>query len=275
MSTKLYNSQEIKEILRSSNEYHTQNQAAKSAWGKFWSKIHLFFIIEFMRVLFDARKIAFANSYNTIQWMISSYRIMKLTEKYGAQIHITGMNNIDKIAEPVVFISNHMSTFETMVFPYIFTSRREITFVVKDSLVRHKLFGPIMRARNPIVVSRENSREDLMKVINEGAEFLKNGTSVIIFPQSTRRSDFKPEDMNTLGIKLAKKAGVKVVPVAIKTDFWENGKLLKDLGTFRRHKPVHIKIGEPMDITGNGKEEHAQIVNFIDENFKKWLAEIQ
>ena len=49
-------------------------------------------------------------------------------------------------------------------------------------------------------------------------------------------------------MKLAKKAGVQVVPVAIKTDFWGNGKLIKELGPLDRHKPIHIKFGEPFTI---------------------------
>ena len=73
-----------------------------------------------------------------------------------------------------------------------------------------------MRSRNPIVVGRTDPRKDFETVMNGGAERLKNGISIIIFPQSTRSLDFKPEEFNSLGVKLAKKAGVQVVPVAIK-----------------------------------------------------------
>lgn len=36
---------------------------------------------------------------------------------------------------PVVFVSNHMSTLETFVFPCIIAPVMKVTFVVKDSLV--------------------------------------------------------------------------------------------------------------------------------------------
>ena len=85
-----------------------------------------------------------------------------------------------------------------------------------------------MRSRNPIVVGRTDPRKDLEAVMNGGVELLKNGISIVIFPQSTRSVEFKPEEFNSLGVKLAKKAGVDVVPIALKTDFWGNGKLIKE-----------------------------------------------
>ncbi|MEI6900878.1 MAG: 1-acyl-sn-glycerol-3-phosphate acyltransferase, partial [Bacteroidota bacterium] len=72
------------------------------------------------------------------------------------------------------------------------------------------------------------------------------------------------------GIKLASKAGVQVIPVAIKTDFWRNGRLLKDMGFIKRKLPIHIKIGTPMHITGTGKEEQAAIIEFIKRQLAHW-----
>jgi len=60
---------------------------------------------------------------------------MQFLERTGGRFHITGMENINKSAGPVLFISNHMSTLETMILPCIIAPHREVTFVVKDSLV--------------------------------------------------------------------------------------------------------------------------------------------
>ena len=117
-----------------------------------------------------------------------------------------------------------------MVLPAIIAPHREVTFVVKESLVRHPLFGHVMRSRDPIVVGRTDPRKDLETVMNKGPELISKGSSIIIFPQSTRSLVFKPEDFNSLGVKLARKTGVKVIPVALKTDFWGQGKLIKELG---------------------------------------------
>jgi len=60
------------------------------------------------------------------------------------------------------------------------------------------------------------------------------------------------------------------VPVAIKTDFWGNGKIIKEIGRIDHTKEIHIKFGEPFTIRGNGKEENQNVINFIVENLKLW-----
>jgi 1-acyl-sn-glycerol-3-phosphate acyltransferase len=127
-----------------------------------------------------------------------------------------------------------------------------------------------MLSRDPIVVGRSDPRKDLEAVMNGGAELLAKGISIVIFPQSTRSLEFKPEEFNSIGVKLAKKAGVPVVPVAIKTDFWGNGKLIKELGPIDSNKTIHIKFGEPFSVTGNGKEENSRIISFIQSSLSEW-----
>jgi len=106
--------------------------------------------------------------------------------------------------------------------------------------------------------------------MNGGMELLSKGISIIIFPQSTRSLEFKPEEFNSLGVKLARKAGVDVVPVAVKTDFWGHGKLIKELGKIDHNKPIHIRFGDPFRVTGNGKEENQKIIDFIQTALKEW-----
>jgi 1-acyl-sn-glycerol-3-phosphate acyltransferase len=180
------------------------------------------------------------------------------------------MENITQSPGSVLFISNHMSTLETMILPSIIGPHRELTFVVKESLVKHPLFGDVMRSRNPIVVRRIDPRKDLEAVMDGGVDLLSKGISIVIFPQSTRSVEFKPEEFNSLGVKLAKKAGAEVVPIALKTDFWGNGKLIKELGPLDHNKQIYIKFGEPMKIMGNGKEENQRIIDFIKSSLEEW-----
>ncbi|HEY5585376.1 MAG TPA: lysophospholipid acyltransferase family protein [Ruminiclostridium sp.] len=231
-----------------------------------------YFVYGYSKVIFKGRKSVSEGKYDTEEWAASSYRIFQNIENSGGKFFIDGIENISKADGPVVFISNHMSTLETFVFPSIIAPIKEVTFVVKESLISNPIFGPIMRSRNPIVVSRSNSRQDLINVLSQGKELLKSGTSIILFPEGTRQVEFSPEKFNSLGIKLAKEAGVPVIPVAIKTDFWRNGKLIKDIGPVKRKEPICISFGEPIRISGNGKEEHKQVLDYIGKKtneFKK------
>jgi 1-acyl-sn-glycerol-3-phosphate acyltransferase len=127
-----------------------------------------------------------------------------------------------------------------------------------------------MRSRDPIVVGRTDPRKDFEEVMTKGMELLSKGISIVIFPQSTRSVEFKPGEFNSLGVKLAKKAGVNVVPFALKTDFWGQGKIIKELGPLDSKKIIHFKFGESFPITGPGKAENQRIIDFIQKALKEW-----
>ena len=166
-----------------------------------------------------------------------------------------------------------MSTLETFILPTLIAPFKDTTFVVKQSLVDYPVFKHIMRTRDPITVGRTNPREDLKAVLEGGAARLQAGMSVIIFPQTTRTSVFDPEQFNTIGVKLAKKAGVPIVPIALKTDAWGNGALLKDYGRIDPSKKVYFAFGKPLQIKDRGTEEQHKIVEFIAGKLKKWETE--
>ncbi len=251
------------------NRYETTGDK-RNVLDKLFLNTRWYFVYGYGKVVVKARNLAVKNKYDSEKWAASSYNIVECIEKSGGKLFIEGLDNISKVDGPVVFISNHMSTLETFVFPSIIAPIKEVTYVVKDTLVTMPIFGPIMRSRNPIVVSRKNSRQDLLNVINKGKEILAEGRSIVLFPEGTRQEQFSPEKFNSLGIKLAKEAGVPVIPVAIKTDFWGNGKLIKDIGPIRRKEPVCMSFGEPITITGNGKAEHKQVIEFITEKINEF-----
>jgi 1-acyl-sn-glycerol-3-phosphate acyltransferase len=213
--------------------------------------------------------------YDTAEWCESSLASLRALEGVGVRIEIAGMDNFRSLDGPCVFIGNHMSTLETFVLPTIIAPIKEATFVVKQSLVDYPVFKHVMRARNPVTVGRSNPRDDLKAVLEGGSERLKAGISIILFPQTTRTPVFDPGQFNTIGIKLAKKAGVPAVPMALKTDAWGTGAWLKDFGRIDPAKTVHIAFGKPLSITERGNEEHRQIVDFITEKLKKWETEQQ
>lgn len=256
-----------------SDTYNTPIKQTHSFGEKIRINNRLYFTLKYAAVVLRTRKEAIRKLYDTKHWTDSSFEILKIIEKTGGIFQITGMENITKPTGSVLFIGNHMSTLETMILPSIIGPHKELTFVVKESLVKHPLFGDVMRSRNPIIVGRTDPRKDLEAVMNGGDELLKSGISIVIFPQSTRSVEFNPEEFNTLGVKLAKKAGVDIVPIALKTDFWGNGKWIKELGPIDQHKHIHIKFGEPMRVAGNGKEENQKIIDFIQSSLKEWYAE--
>ena len=228
------------------------------------------FYIQLCLIMYRAGKVARSGKYSGERWTYDSICVAKAIEHVGADLHIEGIENLD-FEGPCVFESNHMSTLETMLLPGIIQPRKDTTFVVKNSLLHYPCLGPVLTAREPIALARVNPREDLKLVLGKGAEILGSGRSVIIFTQGTRKKEVNVQDFNSLAVKLAKRAGVPIVPVALKTDVWGEGTLLKDFGKIDPSIPVHIAIGRRVAIgSASGKEEHEAIVSFIKNHYDDW-----
>jgi len=259
---------EMKAHLEFQNGTYRSTLDDVSKFGRMFPS--LFFYYHMISIVFHGSQLAQKGLYDNKAWTISSIGILRAMERIGTFFEITGLENIEKLDTPCVYIGNHMSTLETFILPNILVPYRNVTFVVKKSLIEFPVFKHIMISRDPVVVGRENPREDLTVVLKEGEKRLREGTSIVIFPQKTRTIKFNPEEFNTIGIKLARRAGVPIVPLAVKTDAWGQGKLIKDFGKIDPRKNVHFSFGEPMQIQGRGNEEHQRVINFISDKLAEW-----
>ena len=228
------------------------------------------FYSKILGIVYRASKLAKKDLYDDQRWIESSITTVRSLEFVGGRFDLQGLDVIKPLQSACVFIGNHMSILETFVLPCLIQPHRDVTFVVKESLITYPLFGQVMRSRQPVVVGRDNPREDLKTVLEEGQKRLEANISIIIFPQTTRSVEFDPKKFNTLGVKLAKRCNVPVVPFALKTDAWGLGRRLKDFGPIRPEKTVHIHFGEPMRVEGSGKQEHNVVVEFIEKNLAEW-----
>jgi 1-acyl-sn-glycerol-3-phosphate acyltransferase len=230
----------------------------------------LIFYAKMVYIVWKSNRLAQKGIYNGEAWVHSSVEIIKALESVGTHFEIQNLDFYRDLEEPCVFVGNHMSILETFVLPCLIQPYRNITFVVKESLISYPFFGPVLRSRDPVVVGRVNPRDDLKIVLEEGQNRLNHNVSVVIFPQTTRSPIFDTNKFNTLGVKLAKRANVPVVPFALKTDAWGLGRRLKDFGKISPEKTVRIHFGNPMHISGSGKEEHHTIIEFISAKLNDW-----
>jgi 1-acyl-sn-glycerol-3-phosphate acyltransferase len=209
-------------------------------------------------------------SFTPEQFMNCSYGIVHALESVGCRVVVENVSALARAGGPCVIVANHMSTLETFVLPWMVLQHTPMTFVIKKSLLKIPFFGAVTAGWDPIAVGRENPRQDLKHVLEQGQQRIASGASVIVFPQSTRMVRFDPSRFNTIGVKLARRAKVPVVPLALKTDAWSNGTWVKDFGPIDPKKEIRFCFGEPMAITGNGKEQHERCVAFVREKLEQW-----
>lgn len=229
-------------------------------------RFHWRLILIYMR----AARIARRGEMDDRNWAAVSFDIMRQVEAVGGVLDLAAFSRLATCPAPAVIVANHMGTLETVTLPCLTLPFRRIGFVIKSSLLDYPIFGHVMRAVPHVAVGRQNPRADLEQVLVQGADLLRRGISVILFPQSTRNAVFDAAEFNTLGVKLARRAGVPVLPLALKTDFFAPGRRWKDLSVINCDRVVHYEFGPHLAATGTGREAHRQIVDFIAERFSAW-----
>jgi 1-acyl-sn-glycerol-3-phosphate acyltransferase len=260
--------------LLKSEFFYQSPQKRRFLVKRFHGWATLIYYLRLFNIILVESIIARKKPYNGRTWAKGSLDVLKNVESAGGTFHISGLKALSRYQGPVVYVANHMSLLDTLILPCILLAFGKVTFVVKQGLLGYPFLGIIVRAIHPIAVTRENPRQDLKTVLNQGISLISRGCSVIIFPQATRSAVFNETAFNSLGVKLAQRAGVPVVPVALKTDFQENGKFIKDMGPVDPTKTLYIKFGKPVFVEGKAQDMHQRVVAFILQNLRAWGAQV-
>lgn len=261
---------EFKEQMRTTGRYETVDD--RRVWA---GRFDLYFYLGLMRIVWNCSSAARRGDWSTECWGYWSYEVIKLVERCGGRFEIKIPAKEMNGAFPAVVVANHMSLLETTILPAILLPFGSLAFVIKDNLLRYPVFRHTMRATGPISVSRKDARSDLKTVMREGVAALKAGRQVLIFPQATRDTVFRPAAFNSLGARLAEKAGRPMVPLALKTDFLGLGRVFKDIGRLKRDEVVRIHCGLPRFVTGGSRREHAAVRDEIGAKLAEWGIETE
>ena len=250
------------------NDHYNSPRVKSSLFAKIFPSVS--FYIRFIGIIFSVAGKCKRGMFSEEVWQRDSMNVLRQLERVGVRLEISGMEYLEASKGPCVYVGNHMSIMETLLLPSILLPYGSMTFVVKEGLLHYPVFKHVMRACKPVAVTRTNPRQDLKTVMSEGVEKISAGTSIIVFPQTTRSLSFDPEQFGSIGTKLAKKAAVPIIPIALKTDAWRNGRISKDFGRLYPEIPVKIAFGEPITIAGKGTEEQQQVLNFLSAKLDEW-----
>ncbi|OVE74865.1 hypothetical protein BVX97_06155 [bacterium E08(2017)] len=253
--------------------YDTPAELELRSADKLFGKMDFWFYLGLWGVVRRCNRVL-NHDFSVDNWKKQSYDVFHLVERCGGKVHVSGIDNLRKMEAPFVYVSNHMSLVETFLLPVQMLDTSDIAIILKESLMKYPVFGKLLESLRPIVVKRKNPKEDLQTVLKASERVLgEEHRSILVFPQSTRTTEFNPADFNTLGVKLAQRNGVPVVPVALKTDFLKPGKLVRDLGPIDRSQEVYFKFGEPMEVTkANSREVHDTCTAFIASALADWRS---
>ena len=169
----------------------------------------------------------------------------------GVKIEVSGLDNIPD--EACLYVGNHNSYFDILVTETVIPSGTG--FVSKDSLQKIPGLSSWMNLIHCLFLNRTDVREGL-KMILTGADYLKEGYSMFIFPEGTRSRDGHSGEFKGGSLKMAQKAGAPIVPVAISgsSKIFEKNEGL-------RVTPGHVKVsfGTPFKFSDLTKEQKKTI----------------
>jgi len=253
-------------------EYRTAERSV--SWFASWFP-SCSFHSQLVRIVLRSARMAKQGKYDDREWTKSSLEVMHALESVGVQFEVTGLENVSVIDGPCVVAANHMSSLETGILPGLLRPYQPVTFVIKQSLLHYPVFKHIMRSRNPIAVTQSNPRQDLKAMLSEGTERLQQGTSIVVFPEGARRTLFAPTAFNSIAVKLAHRANVPILPLALQTDAWGLGWGVQELGRIDPKKPVRFAFGEPMMVAGRSNGENRVLIDFITEKLLAWGGKVE
>lgn len=176
-------------------------------------------------------------------------------------VTVKGKENIPDRA--CCFIGNHTSILD---IPLLMDSaERAMGFIAKKEMLKTPVIGYWMQQYHCVPLDRENAREAI-KVIQQGAENLKNGYSMCIFPEGTRSKDGKVQEFKKGSLKLATKAKAPIIPVAIDGAY-------RAFEIDRKFKAIDITItfGKPIYTDNLNRDEEKALADRVRDIIVKEL----
>jgi 1-acyl-sn-glycerol-3-phosphate acyltransferase len=178
----------------------------------------------------------------------------KLLKTVKADYKIFFDDNFSYIAaKPRIYMSNHMSLFDTPLF--YATIDDTIRIVTKKELTRVPVIGKAILSSEHAIVDR--AAKDHHSFFDDAKNKLKNGIALWFFPEGTRSKNGELLPFKTGGFRLASEIGAQIIPVGIvgTNHILRAGKLMP-----HHDKKVEIRLGQPIDASLHSVEELLGVV---------------
>jgi 1-acyl-sn-glycerol-3-phosphate acyltransferase len=163
-------------------------------------------------------------------------------------------------------MANHASSLD--IWAVFVAIPRHIRLIAKKQLARIPFFGWVMWAGRFIFIDRQNAVA-ARRSIEAAGQRIRSGDSVLIFPEGTRTRDGSLGPFKKGGFHLALKAGVPIVPVALR-----GTRALMPRGSYLlRSGTITVILGEPIPTQGLSDEDRTTLSERVRSVVEGMLAE--
>ncbi len=215
------------------------------------------------KLIYKDSKERFDRNYQMLHKM--SYRMLKIA---GIQVEVDGNCHYEE-NNPLLFVGNHRSDFDSLIM--IAYLKRPMIFIGKSEIKKMPLIGKWFIDVGCIFIDRKNAKESL-NAIFEGIERIKEGYSLVIFPEGGRTREEGIREFKPGSMKLATKTGVDIVPITLyrTEDCYEKNHKIASA-------KVKMAISEPINMEKEGLKNTVAIAEYVHkmiENNYKEMEEI-
>jgi 1-acyl-sn-glycerol-3-phosphate acyltransferase len=140
-----------------------------------------------------------------------------IVKRTGADLTVLGREHLIP-DQPVLYIANHASMIDPYFVSVAVVHQLGAVIAGDDGYEKIPVLAPWFRSIGSVFVDRKNPREGI-KAINQAIKNVKSGHSLILFPEGEITRFVAPDEtvapFHTGGLKIATKAGVPIIPIAI------------------------------------------------------------
>jgi 1-acyl-sn-glycerol-3-phosphate acyltransferase len=184
----------------------------------------------------------------------------------NVQVRVHGTEHI-ATDRPQIFMSNHQSDFDILiVLAYL---PGQFRWIAKKELFRIPVFGKAMKNAGYIEIDRQN-HERAMQNLAEAARKIREGKSVMSFPEGTRSVDGTIKAFKKGMFHLAFEAGVPIVPITIigAAEIMPKRSLKISPGR------ITMVIDQPIEVSAYSEDTRPELIervrSVIMNNFHTW-----
>ncbi|MBQ3790728.1 MAG: 1-acyl-sn-glycerol-3-phosphate acyltransferase [Lachnospiraceae bacterium] len=189
---------------------------------------------------------------NRVSLAVVSWAFRVILFLSGTHVTRIGEENIPA-DEGVLFIGNHRSYFD-IVITYGY-AKRDTGFISKKQVGMVPVLSLWMRNLHCLFLDRNDLKQGLA-VINQAAEYVKQGTNIVIYPEGTRNKTDQPlQEFHRGSFKIAQKSLCKIIPVTVTgtEEIYEKHR------PFIRRADVTIIYGKPVDTAAMDVKERKTV----------------
>lgn len=165
-----------------------------------------------------------------------------------------------KYDEPVIFIGNHISHYDGVMTSVEFKKSKAHIIVAKDWFEKKSVNWYLKNTRC-IPMDRFNLDTAWLR---DAKEAIKNGESIIIYPEGKTSKDGTIGEFKSGFVMLSIMTGAQIVPFAV------DGEYKMVFGKRQR-----ILLGEPMELTKEGKGLNPKYMEAESERFRQIIIDMK